>query len=152
MEARYQLGECYFTIGKYEAAIDHYTKFIESYPEESRARMAAYKIGCAYQKLVKWLEAHTQYQGLIRQNMKDEIARNALSKIKLLVSSHPTITITRDDRMSYGLVLYYAGQYKAAREELKKVIQGADNLSAKAAYFIAESYYRENDYLAALRE
>ena len=152
VEARYQLGECYFTLKQYDAAIKHYTTFIEGYPEESRVRMVIYKIGRAYQELGKWSEAYIRYQGLIRQDMKDEFARNAVSKIKLLESSYPTITITRDDRMYYGLAFYYAGQYKAAREELKRVIDGADSLSAKAGYFIAEAYNRERDYPAAIRE
>jgi soluble lytic murein transglycosylase len=151
VEARYQLGECYFTIKQYEAAIDHYTKFIESYPEETRVRMVTYKIACAHQELKKWSEAYIRYLGLIRQNMEDGIARSALGKIKLLLS-RPTITMTRDDRIYYGLALYYARQYKTAREELKKVMDDTDSLSAKAAYFIAESYYRERDYSTAITE
>ena len=152
MEARYQLGECHFTVKQYEAAIHHYTNFIETFPEEDRVRTATYKIGSAYQELRKWSEAYTRYQGLLRQDMTDGIARSALGGIELLISSHPAITITRDDRMNYGLALYYARQYKAARAELKKVIDDADNLSAKAAYFIAGSYYRERKYTTAIEE
>ena len=151
-EARYQLGECYYIIGRHEAAIRHYEEFIEDYPEETRVREAAYKIGDAYQELGKWSDAYVMYQGMLRRNMKDEMAGMAVNKIRFLILSHPTLPITRDDRMYYGLTSYYAKQYKAAREELKKVIGEPDDLSAKAAYFIAESYYRERKYSEAIEQ
>jgi len=152
VEARYQLAECYFTMKDYEAAIGHYVKFIEDYPEDERIRVVKYRTGCAYQELEKWSEAYIQYQGLIRQDMKDDVARNALDRIKFLLSSHSDITVTTDDRMNYGLVLYYARKYKDAREELKKVVDDTDNSSAKAAYFIADSYYQERKYTTAIKE
>jgi len=49
-------------------------------------------------------------------------------------------------------VLYYARRYKDAREELKKAIDGVDSLSAKAAYFVADSYYQAGEYSTALKE
>jgi soluble lytic murein transglycosylase len=150
VEAQYQIGECYFEMKQYEPAIAQYGKFMEMYPEEARVRAGIYKIGRAYQELQKWPEAYIQYQKVIRQNMRDEITRNALGNINLLILEYPTLTITREDRLYYGMASYYAGQYKAAREELKKVIEGADDLSAKAAYYIAESYYREREYTTAI--
>ncbi|MFC1715020.1 tetratricopeptide repeat protein [Candidatus Poribacteria bacterium] len=151
-EARYQLGECYYIIKRYEAAILHYEKFMEDYPEEERVREAAYNMGSAYQELGRWSDAYVLYQGMLRRDMKDEIAGMAVNKIRFLILSHPTLPITRDDRMYYGLTSYYAKQYKAAREELGKVIGDPDELSAKAGYFIAESYYREREYSTAIEQ
>ena len=150
VEVQYQIGECYFEMKQYEPAIAQYGKFMEMYPEDTRVRAGTYKIGRAYQELEKWPEAYIQYQKLIRQNMRDEITRSALGNINLLLLADPTLTVTREDRLYYGMASYYAGQYKAAREELKKVIEGADDLSAKAAYYIAESYYREREYTTAI--
>lgn len=150
-EARYQLGESYYKIEKYEAAIQHYEKFVEDYPEEERVREATYKMGSAYEEVGQWSDAYVLYQGMLRQNMRDEMAGMAASKIGSLVSSYP-IPITRDDGMYYGQASYYAKQYKTAREELQKVIDKPDELSAKAAYFIAESYYRERKYDKAIEK
>ena len=109
-------------------------------------------MGCAQQELERWSDAYVLYQGILRQNMKDDIAAMAMSKIKFLMLSHPDLPITRDDRMYYGLTSYYAKQYKVALEELEKVIGKPDDLSAKAAYFIAESYYRKREYTKAIKQ
>lgn len=150
-EAQYQLGESYYKMEEYEAAIQHCEKFIEDYPKEERVRAAAYKMGSAYQEVGQWSDAYVLYQGMLRQNTRDEMAGMAVNKIRSLVSSYP-IPITRDDGMYYGQTLYYAKQYKAAREELQKVIDKPDELSAKAAYFMAESYHRERKYDKAIQQ
>jgi len=151
-EARYQLGESYYRIEQYQVAIQHYEAFIKDYSEEKRVREAAYKMGSAYHELGKWSDAYVLYQGMLRQNMRDEMAGMAVNKIRFLVLSYPNLPITRDDRIYYGQTSYYAKQYKAAREELQKVIDKPDELSAKAAYFIAESYYRERKYDKAIEQ
>ena len=152
VEARYQIGECYSMVKQYNEAIRHYTKFVETYPEEKRVRMASYKIGLAYQEIGKWPEAYIRYQGLIRQNARDDIARSALSKIESLIASDPTISVTREDHMYYGMALYHALRYRNAREEFQKVIQmnDSDDSAIESAYLIAESYYRERKYSTAI--
>jgi len=152
VEARYQIAECYFTMKDYEAAVLNYAKFVEDYPEEERVRTAKYKTAFANQELDKWKEAHTQYQELIRKNTKDKIAQDALDRIKILMLARPEIIATRDDHLHYGLTLYYARKYEDAREELKKVIEDEGDLSAQAAYFIAESYYQEKEYVTAEKQ
>jgi len=151
-EAQYQLGECFYKMGKHEAAIRHYKRFCKDYPKDRRVREAVYQIGRAYQELEKWSEAYITYQGMLRQNVKGQLAKNAANNIRILMFSHPNIAVIRDDRMHCGLALYYAGQYKAAQEELGKAIDAPDDLSAKAAFFVAESYYRKREYEKAIAE
>lgn len=149
MEAYYQLGENYFALKHYETALDHYKKFVENYPKSTRLRLVKYKIGYMYQSLKQWAEAYNQYQDLICQNAEDYIAQTSLDKLNAVLSSCPSIIVTREDRIHHGFVLYYAQKYDEARTQFKKVIKGSDSLSAQADFFIAESYYQEKEYVKA---
>ena len=149
-EARYQLGERYYKIERYEDAIRHYEKFTEDYPGRWRVRAAIYRMGCAFEELEKWSDAYVLYQGMLRRSVKDDMAQKAVARIRFLKLSYPAIAVTREDQVYSGLALYYAKQYEAAREELGKAISEPDDLSAKAAYFTAESYYKKRKYPKAI--
>lgn len=152
IEAQYQAAECYYDLKRYDEAIENYKKFVEKYSEGSRSRMALYRIGYTYQEAQKFSEAYDQYQKVIRQYTDSYVARTSLDRIKLLLASCPAIKVTREDNLYNGLVLFYAQQYKDARESLSKVINGSDDLSVKAAYFIAQSYQNEGQYVSAQNE
>ncbi|MDQ1318259.1 MAG: Tetratricopeptide repeat protein [Candidatus Poribacteria bacterium] len=152
VEAQYQVAECYYNLKKYDEAIDNYKKFAEKYPQGSRSRMALYRVGYVYQEAQRFQDAYVQYQKLIRQYTDSFHARSSLDRIKLLLASDSGIKVTREDNLYKGLVLFYAKQYKDAREALSKVINGADDLSVKSAYFIAQSYQNEGAYTSAQNE
>jgi TolA-binding protein len=150
VEAQYQLGECYSVTRQYESAIRHYTKFIETYTEESRRRTASYKIGCAYQEQGKLQEACVWFQGMLRHNTRDQFAKDILGKLGAIIADYPEITITREDRLYYGVALYHARKNAASREQLEQALGELDDISAQADFFIAESYFRESKYSNAL--
>lgn len=149
-EALYYLAESYYTIDRYEDAIEYYEKFTANYPEEIRYREAGFKIGKAYQGLEKWKDSFAAYQKVLQHYTDDEIAKNAANNIKYLIFVCPKIRVTREDRMYYSLGLYYSKQYEMAREEFEKIVVNKDELSAKASYFIAESYYKQKNYKKAV--
>jgi len=103
IEAQYQIGESYFEMKQFEPAIAQYGKFMEIYPEDTRVRTGIYKIGRAYQELEKWSEAYIQYQKVIRQNMRDEVTRNALGNINLLVLARRSPSQGRTDYITEWL-------------------------------------------------
>jgi soluble lytic murein transglycosylase len=152
VEAQYQIAECYSKMKNYEKAIDNYKEFIQAHPEGSRSRLCAYKIGYMYQEAKKFSEAYDQYQKVLRQYTDNYVAQQTLGRLKLLMASSSSITVSKEDSHYKGLTLYYAKQYKEAREELKKAINGSDELSAKSAYFIAKSYQKEGSYPLAQKE
>jgi len=152
VEAQYQVAECYYNLKRYDEAIDNYKKFAEKYPEGSRSRTALYKAGYVYQEAQRFQEAYDQYQKVIRQYTDNYTARISLDKIKLLLASDSGINVTREDNLYMGLVLFYAQQYKDAREALSKAINGTDDLSEKAAYYIAQSYQNEGAFTSAQKE
>jgi soluble lytic murein transglycosylase-like protein/TolA-binding protein len=77
------------------------------------------------------------------------MAQDALERINALVAAHHynNIKITRERRLSMGMVLFDAGKYIQARNEFGRVVANyRDDLSGKATYFIAQSYYRQGRY------
>lgn len=152
VEAQYQVAECYYKLKNYDKAIENYDKFTKNYPKGSRSRLCSYKIGVIYQEAKKPQEAYNQYQVVIRQFSETYIAKQALDKIKQLITLYPQIDIAREDNYYIGLALFNAQQYKDAREKLEKVTKNSDELYEKSAYYIARTYQKSGEYESAQKE
>jgi soluble lytic murein transglycosylase-like protein/thioredoxin-like negative regulator of GroEL len=146
--AQYQLALCYVKAENYEAALKIYSQLIAN-KLSGYSRAAQYQSGKAYEALGQWQQAYFTYQHVIDRNSSDSMAQDALERINALVAAHHhnNIKITRERRLSMGMVLFDAGKYIQARNEFGKVVANhRDALSGKATYFIAQSYYRQGRY------
>ncbi|MBM3237275.1 tetratricopeptide repeat protein [Candidatus Poribacteria bacterium] len=146
--AQYQLALCYMKAENYEAALKIYSQLIDN-KLNGYSRAAQYQSGKAYEALGQWQQAYFTYQHVIDRNSSDSMARDALERINALVAAHHhnNIKITRERRLSMGMVLFDAGKYIQARNELGRVVSDyRDDLAGKATYFIAQSYYRQGRY------
>ena len=150
--AQYQLAMCYLEMNNYESALKTYSKLIEN-RRSGYVRVSQYQSGKAYEGLGQWQNAYLAYQQVIDSSSSDSIARDALEKIDALVTSHPDLEITRNQRLSRGMVLFNAGKYIQSRNEFRKVVTGhQDKLSGKATYYIGRSYHRQRKYDDAIKE
>ncbi|MFQ6039730.1 MAG: tetratricopeptide repeat protein [Candidatus Poribacteria bacterium] len=150
--AQYQLAMCYMEAKNYETALKIYLQLIDN-RRSGYARASRYQSGKAYEGLGQWQKAYLAYQQVIDSNSSDAIAVDALEKINALVAVHSNLKITREQRLSMGMVLFNSGKYTQARNEFRKVVANhRDKLSGKATYYIGRSYYRQRRYDSAIKE
>ncbi|MBC8231726.1 tetratricopeptide repeat protein, partial [bacterium] len=150
--AQYQLAMCYLDMNNYENALKTYSQLIEN-RRSGYVRVSRYQSGKAYEGLGQWKNAYLAYQQVIDSSSSDSIARDALAKIDALVASHSDLEITRNQRLSIGMVLFNSGKYIPSRNEFRKVVTGhRDKLAGKATYYIGRSYHRQRKYDDAIKE
>jgi tol-pal system protein YbgF len=86
-DALYWIGECYFSLGKYDEAITQFNTLIFNYPQGNNLPAAYLKKGMSYAQLGKKDEAISVFKLLINKYPNDEEAKIAQQKIKELTSS-----------------------------------------------------------------
>ncbi|MCE5251596.1 tol-pal system protein YbgF [bacterium] len=81
--AQYWIGECYYSIGNFEKALDAFTK-VFNYPESNKLPDAHYKVAKTYLKLGKTDAAKEEYKTVIQNypgTNAAEYARSELTKL-----------------------------------------------------------------------
>ena len=150
--AQYQLAMCHLELKNYESALQAYSQLIEN-KGSGYVRASRYQSGKSHEGLGQWQEAYRIYQQVIGSSSSDSIAQNALEKINALVAVHPDLEITRDQRLSMGMILFNSGKHTEARNEFRKVVAAyGDKLAGKAIYYIGQSFYRQRKYDSAIKE
>jgi len=151
-EAKYEIAQAYQSQGNYTRALDYLSGLIAD-KKSGYVRQATFESARAYEGLQNWKEAQLTYQRLIDADASDDIARSALARLQSLTQAHRELTITRDQRMSHGMVLYHQGKIEDARAKFQAVAKGyKDALAGQATYHIGLAYYRQRQYDLALKE
>lgn len=151
-DAKYEIANVYLKQEKHANAIEFTSQLIAN-DESDYVRRATFLQAQAYEGLEKWEDAFRAYQYLIDANKSDEIARNALTEIQRLVKSHSRLKITRDQRVTHGLVLYNHGRFADAIALLRTVAPKKDDkLTGQAVYFTGRAYHRRRKYDLAIQK
>jgi len=87
-DALYWIGECLFSLKKYNEAIEQYNLLIFNYPQGNNIPAAYLKKGMSFTELGKKEEALSVFKLLISKYPNDEETRIAQQKIKELTSGH----------------------------------------------------------------
>ncbi len=82
--ALYWIGECYYSLGRYEDAIREFDSLINNYPKADNILAAYLKKGYALIELRRYLEAKSVLKELIRKAPLSEEAKLAEQKLKTL--------------------------------------------------------------------
>ena len=149
--ARYELGKAYYNAGNHAEALKSFLSLIND-SKNSYARKATFEAGKTYAKLGNWKKAQDTYQQLIRAKDADTIAQKSLDALQKLVTRHPELQITRNQRMTHAMVRFNRGQLTKARSEFRKVAAGyKDKITARATYYIGRTFHRQRKYDSALQ-
>ncbi len=148
--AKYELAKAHYQTGNYAMALKGFLG-VSADSQNSYVRKATYEAAKTYEKLGNWKQAQDTYQQLIHANDADTIAKDSLDALQKLVAGHPELQITRNQRMTHGMVLYNRGKLMNALSEFRKVGTGyKDAITARATYHIGRTYYRQRKYDSAL--
>ena len=152
LDAKYEIANIYQNQDEHANAVEFTSQLIAN-AEGDYVRRATFLQAQAYEGLGKWEDAFSAYQHLIDANKSDEVARDALREIQRLVKAHSSLKITRDQRVTHGLVLYNHGRYADAIALLRKVTPKKDDkLTGQAVYFTGRAYHRRRRYDLAIQE
>ncbi len=150
-EANFEIAKVYQQQNDYEKALDSLSNLIDN-KGSGYVRQSLYERGLVYEALGKRKQALLTYQQLTNADPTDEVAKNALDRIKKLVKAHPNYKISRTQRMNQGLVLYHHSNWAGARAEFERVAAGyKDSLAGRATYYVGRSYYRQRRYDSAIK-
>lgn len=148
--ARYELGKAHYHAGNYAIALKGFLGLITD-SKNSYVRKATYEAARTYEKLGEWKKAQDTYQKLLHANDADTIAKSSLNALQKLVAGHSELQITRNQRMTHGMVRFNGGQLTSALSEFRKAATGTkDTITARATYYIGRTYYRQRKYDSAL--
>ena len=148
--AKYELAKAHYQTNKYTIALKGFLG-VSAGSQNSYVRKATYEAAKTYEKLGNWKKAQDTYQQLIHANDADTIAKNSLDSLQKLVAGHPELQITRNQRMTHGMVRFNGGQLTSALSEFRKAATGhKDTITARATYYIGRIYYRQRKYDSAL--
>ncbi len=150
--AKYQLAKAQYYARNYAAALKGFLALIAD-SKNSYVRKSTYEAAKTYAKLGNWKQAQDTYQQLIHANDADMIAQSSLNALQKLVTGHPELQITRNQRMTHAMVRFNRGQLTSARSEFRKVAVGhKDKITARSTYYIGRAYHRQRKYDLALKE
>ncbi len=173
-DAYYEIGRSFLMLDNDNEALAVYKKLVQLQPESKMARIAAYEIGMIYQNQEKSTEAIEAYKTVIKQYPGSVEAFTALqslesmyielndvpaylSYVKTLNMKTPHISTMHEDSISYIAAekQYMNAAYKPAisgfLNYLKNYCAGGKYCTA-AQFYLADSYYRLNEYDQALIE
>ena len=148
--AKYEIAKAHYSAGNYSVALKGFLALIAD-SQNSYVRKATYEAAKTYEKLGNWKQAQDTYQQLIHSKDADTIAQSSLDALQKLVAGHAELQITRNQRMTHGMVRFNRGQLTAARSEFRKAAAGhKDKITARATYYIGRTYHRQRKYDSAL--
>ena len=171
-DALYEMGRSYLMMENGGKAISTYERLLSAYPNSDQARKAAVEIGMIHFNNKEYEQAITAYKNVISKYPGTEESYTALESLEtvyieindvasylaytktlgLTISSQ---TISREDSISYIAAekQYMNGNYAQAisgmRSYLNKFCPGSRYCTI-AQYYLADSYYRNNDKNSAL--
>ena len=148
--AKYELAKAHYDADDHAVALKGFLALIAD-SQNSYVRKATYEAAKTYEKLGNWKQAQDTYQQLIHINDADTIAQSSLDALQKLVAAHSELQITRNQRMTHGMVRFNRGQLTATRSEFRKAAAGhKDKITARATYYIGRTYHRQQKYDSAL--
>ncbi|HOG06125.1 MAG TPA: tetratricopeptide repeat protein [Paludibacter sp.] len=173
-DALYEIGRAYIMLGNDAEALNTYRRLLSLLPNSNMARSAAYEIGMIYQNQEKYPEAIKAYKAVIADypgSVEAFTALQSLEGIYIEMNDVPAylayvnsldmkssrISVSHEDSISYIAAekQYMNSSYRQAitgfRTYLNNYCPGGKYCTA-AQFYIADSYYRLEDYEHALSE
>lgn len=171
-DALYETGRAYIMLGNEGEALNAYRRLLDLLPNSNMARYAAYEIGMIHQNQEKYPEAIAAYKSVVAQYPGSVEAFSALQSLEgiyiemndvpayltyvnTLDMKSSRISVSHEDSISYIAAekQYMNASYKQAitgfRTYLNNYCRGGKYCTA-AQFYIADSYYRLEDYEHAL--
>ena len=172
-DALYEMGRAYLMMENNTKAIDTYQRLLDSQPTSELARKAALEIGMIYFNVKDYDKAITAYKNVISKYPGTEESFTALESLETVyidtnnVSTYlaysktlglkiSNSTASREDSISYlaSEKQYMNGSYPQAisgmQNYLSKFCPGG-RYCTTAQYYLADSYYRSDDKVNALK-
>ena len=148
-KAKWALAQLLLEAKQYEAAKGHLVDLVE-HPRYARdVKLGLARCNEAFDDIPKAFEA---YRELITEKHSDNVAEEALGRLKRLVRMNKTLKLTATDRLNCGLVFYSHRQWKTAVAELELIPKTVDlNFRAHALYLIGRSYQGRKWYNTAIK-
>lgn len=151
-DAKYEIASVNLKLGNHANVIELSSQLIVNEASDY-LRRATYLQAQAYEGMGKWADALSGYQRLIDADKSDGISRDALKQIQRLVKTHSRLKITRNQRVTHGIVLYNHGRFSDAIALLRTITpKKNDKLTGQAVYFTGRAYHRRRKYDHAIRE
>ncbi|MCY4402122.1 MAG: tetratricopeptide repeat protein [Candidatus Poribacteria bacterium] len=133
-EAKWNLAELHLNEKQYTHAKAILASILD---HPTYARKAKYGLARCEEGLENYKEAFHIHQELIRHKQSDEVAEDAVGKLKMLANDHKSLKLTVGDKMNCGLVHYYQGNWKSAVNEFTPLTQSSDEkLKGRALYHL----------------
>lgn len=140
--ARFELGDAYFNLKKYDKAVAAQTAFLKSNPPAEQAAQANYWLGESFYALNKRGEAQAAYQKVLASYPKSALAPYAQYSLGLLaadagqhsaaanafravLAKFPASEVAPESHLRLGDALLAAKQYGAARDAYQKTLDDA---------------------------
>ncbi len=79
--ARYWIGECYYSLEQYDSAIVEFDALLENHPMSERIPTALYKMGRCYEELGRPTRARTYYERVINEYPNSLEAKPSQSRL-----------------------------------------------------------------------
>lgn len=173
-DALYEVGRSYLMLNNENEALNSYRRLLSLFPNSVSARKGALEIGMIYLNQERQTESLTAFKSVVANYPGTEEAYTALEIVeniyiemndvpaylaymKTINMSMPGINVNHEDSISYLAAekQYMNANYSEAisgfRSYLKNFCSGGGYCST-AQYYLADSYYRIQDYNNALKE
>jgi len=171
-DAFYEKGRSYVLLDNTEAAIDIYQQLWNRFPENNNARKAGLQIGLLNFNANKLQQAAEAYKKVISKYPGSEEAKVAVEDLKSVYFELNDINGYADFVRSLGgavkfevneqdSLTYFAAERFFLRNEIKQAQTAMLNylqsfpsgaFSVNARYYLAQTYYQDNNYVAARQE
>ena len=149
-ESQWTLAELYLDQKQYEAAKPQLAELVK-HPQYTRG--AVFGLARCDEEFGEIVAAFNVYRELITEKQSDNIAKEALGRLKQLMRKNRSLVLTSKDRINTGLVYYSHKQWKAAVAELERIPNTEDlNMRANALYLIGRSYQGRRWYNTAIKK
>ena len=148
-ESKWALAQLYLKEKQYEAAKSQLVDLVE---HPRYAREVSFGLARCNEEFGDISTAFKTYQELITEKHSDDVAEEALGRLKQLVRRNKTLKLTPTDRLNCGLVFFSHRQWKAAVAELELIPKTVDlDLRTHALYLIGRSYQGRKWYNTAIK-
>ena len=150
LEAKWALAELYLDQKQYKAAKPQLVELVK-HPQYTRG--AVFGLARCDEEFGEIAAAFNMYRELITEKQSDNIAKDALDRLKQLMRKNKSLALTSKDRINTGLVYYFHKHWKAAVAELERIPNTEDlNMRVHALYLIGRSYQGRRWYNTAIKK
>lgn len=170
-DALYEVARAELQRDNNQAAIDAYTRLLNTYPNSVLSRKAYLEKAMIYYNMHKYDQAINAYKGVIQNYPGSDEAYAALEGLEACYVETNRVdeylayskqlgkinmqSQTSEDSLTYAAAekQYMQGNYQQAAKGLKTYVQAfcsGGRYCTQAQYFMADSYYRINDKAQAL--